>query len=74
MDWAAGSGVGGGDQPAPPEDKKDIDDDGDDYDLDGVMTFDSDYDVYPPAKVRIVIKMMIILTLSIFIYTLRLGS
>ena len=70
--------MGGGDQPAPPEDKKDIDDDGDDdgddYDLDGVMTFDSDYDVYPPAKVRIVIKMMIILTLSIFIYTLRLGS
>ena len=65
MDWAAGSGVGGGDQPAPPEDEKDIDDDGDDdddddddddYDLDGVKTFGSDYDVYPPAKVRIVIK------------------
>ena len=64
--------MGGGDQPAPPEDEKDIDDDGDsdgdDYDLDGVKTFGSDYDIYPPAKVRIVIEMMIILTLAIFIY------
>ena len=49
--------MGGGDQPAPPEDEKDIDDDDgddnddeDDYDLDGVKTFGSDYDVYPPAK------------------------
>ena len=69
--------MGGGDQPAPPEDKDDDDDsddddddsdDDDDYDLDGVKTFGSDYDIYPPAKVRIVIEMMIILTLAIFIY------
>ena len=57
--------MGGGDQPAPPEDKDgdDDSDDDDDYDLDGVTTFDSDYDVYPAVKVRIVIKMMITLTL-----------
>ena len=41
--------MAGGDQLAPPEDEKDIDDDDDsdddDYDLDGVKTFGSDYDV-----------------------------
>ena len=44
LDWAAGSGVAGGDQPDRPKDKDDNDDsdDDDDYDLDGVTTFDSD--------------------------------
>ena len=35
LDWAAGSGVGGGDQPAPPKDDDGDDDDDEDYVFDG---------------------------------------